>query len=133
MNGSRERLMPGAAARRAAAERRGRRAETWAGWLLRLKGYRVVARRWRGRAGEIDLIARRGRTLAMVEVKARADLATAAGSLGAKGQARIARAASEYLLGRPDLAGLEVRFDVVLASPGRLPRHLPDAWRPHTP
>ncbi len=118
------------AARRAAAERRGRRAETWAAWLLRLKGYRVLARRWRGRGGEIDLIARRGRIVAMVEVKARADLDRAAGAAAGRGQARIARAAAEYLSGRPELAGFDIRFDVVLASAGRLPRHLPDAWRP---
>ncbi|WP_123690304.1 YraN family protein [Allostella humosa] len=124
--------MPGANARRAAAERRGRRAEAWAAWLLRLKGYRVLARRWRGRSGEIDLIARRGRILAVIEVKARGDEATAAGSVLAKGRQRIGRAAAEYLAGRPDLAGLDVRFDVVMASPRRLPRHLPDAWRPES-
>ncbi|WP_374449128.1 YraN family protein [Stella sp.] len=119
-----------AAGRRGQAERRGRRAETWAAWLLRLKGYRILARRWRGRSGEIDLVARRGRTLAIVEVKLRQDRDRAAQAATGRGPARIGRAAAEYLAGRPDLHPLDVRFDLVLASPGRLPRHLPDAWRP---
>ena len=66
------------AARRSAAERRGRQAERWAGWLLRLKGYRVLDRRWRGRGGEIDLVVRRGAVLAFVEVKMREDAGRAA-------------------------------------------------------
>ena len=127
---SSSRRIPGAAGRRVAAERRGRRAEMWAAWLLRLKGYRILSRRWRGRTGEIDLVIRRGRTLAMIEVKSRPDLATAAGAVDRKGRLRLARAAAEYLVGRSDLAGLDLRFDVVLASPGQWPRHLPDAWRP---
>lgn len=121
------------AARRAAAERRGRRAESWAAWLLRLKGYRILARRWRGRTGEIDLVARRRGTLAVVEVKSRADPAAAADAIGRRARLRLARAAAEYLAGRPELAALDVRFDVVLAQPGRCPRHLPDAWRPEGP
>lgn len=53
------------------AERRGRRAEKIAAWFLRAKGYAVLARRYKTPVGEIDLVARRGRTLAFVEVKAR--------------------------------------------------------------
>ena len=60
------------------AESRGRRAEWIAVWWLRLFGYRVLARRARQRVGEIDIVARRGRTLAFVEVKARPDRAQAA-------------------------------------------------------
>ena len=116
--------------RRAHAERHGRRAELWAAWLLRLKGYRILARRWRGRSGEIDLVARRGGTLAIVEVKMRQDRERAALAATGRGPGRIGRAAAEYLAGRPDLRLLDVRFDLVLASPGRWPRHLPDAWRP---
>lgn len=121
------------AARRAAAERRGRRAEAWAAWALRLKGYRILSRRWRGRSGEIDLVIRRGGVMAMVEVKSRTDFATAADAIDRRARARLARAAAEYLAGRPELAGLDVRFDVVVANPGRWPRHLPDAWRPEGP
>lgn len=124
------RVRPRPDPRRATAERQGRRAETWAAWLLRLKGYRILDRRWRGRGGEIDLVARRGGVLAFVEVKLREDAGRAALAATGRGPARIIRAASEYLAGRPALAGLDLRFDLVLASPGRLPRHLPDAWRP---
>ncbi|MCC7272645.1 MAG: YraN family protein [Alphaproteobacteria bacterium] len=120
----------GPAPRRAAAERLGRRAEAWAGWLLRLKGYRVLERRWRGPVGEIDLVARRGSTLAVIEVKARPLAVAAAAAVDGRARRRLARAAAAFLAGRPDLAGLAVRFDVVLVVPGRLPRHLVDAWRP---
>lgn len=116
--------------RRAVAERRGRRAELWAAWFLRLKGYRILASRWRGRSGEIDLIGRRGRVLAFVEVKLRDDPGRAALAASGRGPARIARAAAEFLATRPELATLDVRFDLVLSSPGRMPRHLADAWRP---
>jgi len=110
------------------AERHGRRAEFLCALLLRLKGYRILARHWKCSSGEIDIIARRGRVVAFIEVKARATLATAAESLSPKQQARIARAAAQYLAGRPDLAALDQRFDVLLVVPGRLPLHLPAAW-----
>lgn len=108
---------------------RGRRAERLAAWWLRAKGYRIVARGFRAPVGEIDLIARRGRVLALVEVKARADLDTAREALAPRQRRRIARAAHLFLQRRPDLAGLEVRFDVMLIAPGRRPRHVPGAWR----
>jgi putative endonuclease len=57
--------------RRRKAERRGKRGEGWATWLLRLKGYRILVRRARTPLGEIDIIARRGRVTAFIEVKAR--------------------------------------------------------------
>jgi putative endonuclease len=117
--------------RRQAAEKRGRRSETLAALLLRLKGYRILDRRVRTRAGEIDLIARTPSGLiCFIEVKARSDLATAADSVGLRQQGRIARAAALYLASRPELAQNGARFDVVTVSPGSLPRHLRDAWRP---
>ena len=69
--------MPGEDDRRArrTAYLFGQKAETLAALWLRLKGYRILARRFRAPPGEIDLVARRGRVLALVEVKARADLA----------------------------------------------------------
>jgi putative endonuclease len=112
------------------AERRGRRAEWLAAWLLRLKGYRVVARRARTPVGEIDLIVRRGSLIAAVEVKARADADVAAESLGARQRDRVARGFDYWLMHKPGLAALDRRFDLVLVAPGKLPRHLPDAWRP---
>ncbi|MEX0696754.1 MAG: YraN family protein [Dongiaceae bacterium] len=106
------------------AEKRGRRAELMAAWFLRLKGYRVLARRYRTPAGEIDLIARRGRTLAFVEVKERPDETAALEAVTPTAQRRIARAAALWVSRHPAAAELDLRFDVVLARPGRLPRHL---------
>lgn len=116
--------------RRRQAWLRGRRAERLAAGWLRLKGYRIVARNFRVPAGEIDLIARKGRLLAMIEVKTRADFASAGESLGGRQHRRIARAAEAFLQQRPALAPFAVRFDVILVAPNRFPRHLLDAWRP---
>lgn len=116
-------------ARRRRAERRGRVAETLCCWSLRLFGWRIIARDWRCPAGEIDVIARRGQVLAIVEVKSRGDSDKAAEALLRRQRRRIARAAAAYLAGRPDLAGLALRFDVMLVAPRHWPRHLRDAWR----
>jgi len=115
--------------KRVAAEQHGHRSEMIAAWWLRLKLYRIVARRYRTAAGEIDLIVRRGRTLVFVEVKARADFRGAAEAVSARQQHRIARAASQFLAARPDLAGLDQRFDALLIVRGTWPRHVPGAWR----
>jgi putative endonuclease len=109
---------------RAAAERRGRRAEAWAAWLLRAKGYRILSRRYRTPAGEIDLIARRGRQIVFVEVKQRADTAAAIDAVTAKSRRRIARAAAVWVAHHPAAAAFDRRFDVIVALPRRLPRHL---------
>jgi putative endonuclease len=96
---------------------------------LRLRGWRIVASDWRCPSGEIDILARRGGVLAIIEVKSRRDLASAVLSVLPRQRRRIARAASAFLLMRPDLAELTLRFDVMLVAPPRPPRHLPDAWR----
>ena len=116
------------AASRKRAYRRGRWSEALCRLVLRLKGYRIVARGYRVPVGEIDIVARRGRTLAIVEVKARASAAEAAEALGPRQRRRIGRAAALFLAQRPALAGLAVRFDVMLVRPWRLPRHLAGAW-----
>jgi putative endonuclease len=107
---------------------KGRRAETLAAWWLRLKGYRILARRHATPVGEIDLIARRGRCLAFVEVKARPDHTTARHAIAPRQRRRIARAAEAYLQRRPELHGHDLRFDAVLVVPGRRPQHLPNAF-----
>lgn len=118
-------------ARKLAAEKRGRRSETWAALLLRLKGYRILGRRVRTHAGEIDLIARAPSGLVcFIEVKARGDAGTAIESVGARQQSRIARAAALYVAGKPALRDKGMRFDIVTVSPRALPRHIRDAWRP---
>lgn len=115
--------------RRRKAERRGRWAESLCLWSLRLRGYRILARDYRVPVGEIDILARRGGTLAAIEVKARDDQAAAAEAVTPRQRRRITRAAAYFLSGRPSLARLTVRFDVMLVMPGRLPLHLRDAWR----
>jgi putative endonuclease len=107
----------------------GRLAEALAAWSLRLHGYRVVARRYRTPLGEIDLIARRGRLLIFVEVKARAELEQAVAALGPRQRRRTARAAELFLLRHPAHAECTLRFDLVTVRPWRLPRHIVDAWR----
>ena len=120
---------PTDAAGRRLAYRRGRRGETLAAWWLRLKGYRILARGLKSPVGEIDIVACRGRTLAIVEVKRRDDRAAAVAAIAPRQQARIARAASWLVVRRPEFAGHAVRFDVLLIAPRRWPRHLVDAWR----
>ena len=116
-------------AQRRNRERRGRRAESLAALALRLKGYGVLARRLRTPSGEIDLVVRRGGTVAFVEVKARPAFAAAAEAISHRQKQRIARAAAHYLAANPRFAGLTHRFDVVLVAPRRWPRHIIDAWR----
>jgi putative endonuclease len=114
--------------RRQRAERAGRRAETVALWYLRLKLYRLLARRYRTPTGEIDLIMRRGQTIVFIEVKQRPDEAAGIEAVTARSRARIARAASLWIAAHPAAAGLDQRFDVIVALPGRLPRHLVSAF-----
>jgi putative endonuclease len=116
---------------RQAAERKGRRSEWLASLLLVFKGYRILSRRARTHAGEIDLVARSPLgVVCFIEVKARRVTRDAVESLKPRQQARIARAAELYLASRPGLAKKGVRFDMIAVSPGGLPQHVRDAWRP---
>ncbi|HUE79043.1 MAG TPA: YraN family protein [Sphingomicrobium sp.] len=112
---------------RHAAEKRGRGAETIAALWLRLHGWRILARRARVPGGEVDIVARRGRTLAFVEVKARATDAAAAFSLDAYRLRRVAVAA-EQLAQRYMRDGDELRIDAIFIVPRRFPRHLANIW-----
>ena len=122
--------MTAAARRRAYA--RGRRAEWLAAWWLRLQGYRILARGFRVAVGEIDLIARRGRVLAFIEVKRRENLAAAGEAVSRRQQRRVRHAAEAFLQRHPELTGLELRFDALLLARHHLPRHIKDAWRADT-
>jgi putative endonuclease len=114
--------------KRQAAERGGRRAETLAAWWLRLKGWTILARRVRTPVGEVDLVARRGKTLAFVEVKARPNAAQADVALDEWRLRRVA-AAAEALAHRFTRAGDDIRIDAMLIVPRRFPRHLPNIWQ----
>jgi putative endonuclease len=110
------------------AEKRGRTAETIACWYLRLHGWRILARRVRVHGGEVDVVARRGRTLAFVEVKARASAEAAGLALDHWRLRRVAAAAAQLTV-RYGRSGDDVRIDAVLIVPGRWPRHLPNIWQ----
>jgi putative endonuclease len=118
-----------ALARRQRAQRRGRAAELLCLWHLRLRGWRIVARGWRCPSGEIDILARRGNVLAVIEVKSRREISAAASALPPRQRRRIARAAEAFLSSRPDLGRLDLRFDLMLVARLRLPHHWPGAWR----
>jgi putative endonuclease len=94
-----------------------------------LRGWRILARRWRSPQGEIDLIAKRGGVLAVIEVKSRSEIETALFALAPRQRRRIVRAAQSFLQRRPELAGLALRFDLFLVAPWRPPRHIAGAWR----
>ena len=113
---------------RTAAEKRGRGAETIAALWLRLHGWRILARRAKVRGGEVDIVARRGRTLAFIKVKARATVDAAAFSLDAYRLRRVVVAA-ERLAPRYMRDGDELRIDAIYIVPRRWPRHLPDIWQ----
>lgn len=119
----------GRQARGRVAHRLGHRAEWLACLWLLLKGYRIRARRYKTHAGEIDIIAGRGRVIAFVEVKARPDHRSALEALSRRQQQRLLRAAALYMAGQRADADRVWRFDMMLITPGRWPRHIVDAWR----
>lgn len=105
----------------------------WAEWYgalwLRLKGYKILERRYKTPVGEIDVIAKKGKLIAFVEVKYRPTLDEAAFSITRTQQMRIRRAASYYLALHQDVGSFDLRFDALLMTPhGRL-RHLKNAWQ----
>src|ERR1041385_6265414 len=103
-------------------------AESRAAACLIAKGYRIVARRGRSPVGEIEIVARRRRTLVFVEVKARERLDDAAEAVILRQQRRIIAAAEAWLAAHPDDVNCDIRFDVVLVAPKSLPRHIPAAF-----
>ncbi|MCX8474687.1 MAG: YraN family protein [Sphingomonas sp.] len=113
---------------RRAAEKRGRGAETLACWYLRLKGWHILARRARVPGGEVDVVARKGKIVAFVEVKARADDHSADLALDEWRLRRVA-AAAERLSTRYAREGDDIRIDALFIVPGRWPRHLPNVWQ----
>ena len=97
-------------------------------WLM-LKGYRPCAWRYKTPVGEIDLIMRRGQTLAFVEVKARQNKADALAAITPKNQQRVARAAQYYLQAHPEMASQNLRLDAVVIPWYGLPHHMQHAFQ----
>lgn len=109
------------------AEKRGRMGESVAAWWLRLKGWRILDKRVRTPLGEVDLIVRRGRTIAFVEVKTRASIESAELFLDQRALRRVA-AASQALIPRYAKADELTRIDAVLWAPWHRPYHLENIW-----
>jgi putative endonuclease len=112
---------------RSEAEKRGRRGEAIAAWFLRLQGWRIVGERIKTPRGEVDLIARRGKTVAFVEVKARTKLLDLATAIDAYRLRRVA-AAAEILLPKYGTGTENMQIDVILVAPWRWPHHLRNVW-----
>jgi putative endonuclease len=113
---------------RIAAFRLGLSAESRAAILLVVKGYRIAARRWKTPFGEIDIVVRRRRALVFVEVKARERADDAAEAVTERAKRRIIAAAELWLAHHPDDVNCAIRFDVILVTPGRIPRHVANAF-----
>ncbi len=116
-------------ARGTASRLAGRRAEVLAAIWLMAKGYRILGFRLKTRQAEIDLLALKGKTLAVVEVKRRASLLIAMETVTFDQRERLRRAGAAVAAGRPTLKGATVRLDLMALAPGKLPRHIPDAWK----
>ncbi|GJE19235.1 YraN family protein [Methylobacterium marchantiae] len=114
--------------RRRATYLRGQSGETFALLAMMLKGYRPLGRRFSANGGEIDLILRRGDTIAFVEVKARASLDAARIAIDAKKQVRFSRAVRAWIARNPRHKAMTFRADAVFVAPRTWPRHLPDAF-----
>ncbi len=109
------------------AEAAGRRGEIFAELILRLKGFGVLARRFKTHGGEIDLVAKRGNLLVFAEVKARAALDDAISAVSDANTHRVSGAASMFLAKNPHLAQCDMRYDIIAVSGWRW-RHIAGAW-----
>jgi putative endonuclease len=123
-----EPLKPAPRPERLKAFQRGLSAESRAALLLVAKAYRIVARRWKTPFGEIDIVARRRRTLVFVEVKARASVDAAMEAVTERTKRRIIGAAELWLAHNPGDVNAEIRFDVIVVAPGKMPRHIANAF-----
>lgn len=115
-------------AKRQKAHKRGLAAETWAAWYLRLTGWRILKRRYKTKAGEIDLIAKKRKTVAFVEVKARKTRDAALEAVTPASQKRIAKAAKIFVSQHPKAGFFTLRFDIVVVRPWALPERIENAF-----
>ena len=115
-------------ARGAAARLSGRRGEVLAALWLMIRGYRILGFRLKTPQAEIDLLVWKPGVLAVVEVKLRASLEVALETVTFDQRERLRRAGAALAAGRPALKGAAVRLDLLALAPGKLPRHIPDAW-----
>lgn len=107
--------------------RAGHTAERLAALYLIATGHRILARRYRTPSGEIDLIARRGRRIAFIEVKYRKTLADCEAAITPRLRHRVRRAANIWLAENPVFQQADLGFDLIFMRPRTWPVRLPDA------
>lgn len=115
--------------KRQRAERQGRAGEARAAAWLRLKGWAILGTRIKTPAGEIDLVAKRGKVVAFVEVKWRSKASQLDFAIDEYRLGRVA-AAAESLAHIYATNGEDIRIDVILLAPRTFPRHIVNAWQP---
>ena len=115
--------------KRQVAERNGRDGEARAACWLRAKGWHILDQRVKTKAGEIDLVAKRGNIVAFIEVKWRSKRAELDNAIDERRLARVA-AATESVAHHYAANGEDIRVDVILLAPGAFPRHIANAWQP---
>lgn len=118
------------------AYKKGHYAEWLAAVYLFLRGYKILKLRYKSPVGEIDIIARKGSALVIVEVKARAEKSAALESINPRNKIRVEKATLHYISQNPELMACDVRFDVIALGASRLwpfsLQHLDNAWHAHT-
>lgn len=107
---------------------RGLLAEMRAQMHLRLRGYSILATRYKTPSGEIDIVARKGDTVVFFEVKMRKTADAAAEAIHAKNQSRVANAALLYLQKHPEYNGMDLRFDALIMGRTGALEHIENAW-----
>ena len=115
--------------KRQRAEQSGRDGETRAAFWLRAKGWQILDTRVKTPAGEIDIVAKRGKLVAFVEVKWRKKRDELDYAIDEHRLARVA-AAAEAAAHRYAGESEDIRVDVILLAPGAFPRHIANAWQP---
>jgi putative endonuclease len=114
--------------RRRKAHTRGLSAENFAAWYLRLTGWRILKQRYKTKAGEIDLIVKKRKTVAFIEVKARKSRQAALEAVSPASQKRIVRAAKIFVAEHPKAGFFTLRFDVMIIRPWALPERIVNAF-----
>jgi len=113
------------------AYERGLLGEYCAALFLILKGYKILALRYKTPVGEVDIVAYKNQSLIFIEVKTRARTEDALYAVNTKTQKRIEKAALHFIAYKKQFAGAAMRFDVItIKSPWRpfSIRHLDNAW-----
>lgn len=106
------------------AHRDGHRNEWLVALFLMAKGYQILGFRLKTPLAEIDLLARKGPSLVVIEVKSRQNIDLAELSLSADQRERLMRAGEQLCRSRPSLGRLTPRLDLIALSPRRFPRHV---------